>query len=232
MSETEAPTGLEESIEYRFSEPLWLSQALTHKSYRNEHPGFDRANNERLEFLGDAVLDLVVSDLIFRNHPDFPEGEMTRVRAEVVSEGSLAAIGRRLDLGHYLLLGRGEDKSGGRDKDSLLANAFEALIGAVYSDGGIEAARAMVERQLAATVARSAKCKAGIDFKTRLQEHLQARFGKPPSYRLLQAEGPDHRKLYTVAVEFAGDMIGQGEGRTKKGAEQEAARQALAKLED
>jgi len=222
---------LEEKIGYRFSDTALLREALTHKSFSNEQHGRDVHHNERLEFLGDAVLDLVVSHALFRDFPALAEGELTRIRAEVVSEKGLAFIGRHLGLGDSLRLGRGEERSGGREKDSLIADALEALLGAVFCDGGFESARRMIEALCTAPIERSARRKAGIDYKTRLQELLQARQGRPPSYALTLAEGPDHQRVYTIEVCTEGETIGSGRGRTKKAAEQEAAREALSRLE-
>lgn len=222
---------LEERIGYRFRDAALLREALTHKSFSNEQPGRAMAHNERLEYLGDAVLDLAVSDLLFRAYPALPEGELTRIRAEVVSERGLAEIGRRLGLGECLLLGRGEEKSGGRDKDSLVADALEALLGAVFRDGGLIPAAVLVETFFTPAVTRSARHKAGVDHKTRLQELFQGRCGRPPVYVLVDAEGPDHDRVYTVEVRFDAEIIGRGRGRTKKAAEQEAAREALLRLD-
>jgi ribonuclease-3 len=223
---------LQEKIGHSFGYPGLLQESLTHRSFSNEQPCRDFPHNERLEFLGDAVLDLVISHLVFRSFPRLPEGELTRIRAEVVSEKALAVLARSLELGHFLRLGRGEERSGGRDKDSLLADTFEAVLGAVFLDGGFEAARGVIERLFADSVAQSARRKVGVDHKTRLQEILQARYGKTPEYVLLHAEGPDHERIYLVEARFGGKAIGSGRGRTKKKAEQEAARQALAGLGD
>lgn len=222
---------LEERIGYRFRARSLLREAFTHKSFSNEQPGRGLPHNERLEFLGDAVLDLVISRKIFDAFPHLPEGELTRIRAEVVSEKGLAAVGRALGIGGCLLLGRGEEKSGGREKESLTADALEALLGAVFCDGGLEAAGAVIERLFSTAVERSAARPVSIDCKTRLQEILQARHARPPEYVMAFAEGPDHERIYTVEVQFAGAVIGRGRGRTKKAAEQEAAREALASLE-
>ena len=222
---------LEEKIGYRFSDAALLRESLTHKSFSNEQPGRDVPHNERLEFLGDAVLDLVVSQTLFRAFPALAEGELTRIRAEVVSEKGLSDIGRPLGLGDALNLGRGEERSGGRDKDSLIADALEAVLGAVFFDGGFESARRVIENLCTSAIERSARRTAGIDYKTRLQELLQARQGRPPTYALTLTEGPDHQRVYTIEVRGEGETIGCGRGRTKKAAEQEAAREALAKLE-
>jgi ribonuclease-3 len=221
---------LQRRIDYRFSRPALLRESLTHKSFSNEHPDEPAPHNERLEFLGDAVLDLVVSRRIFNDFPTLPEGELTRIRAEVVSEKGLAAVARDLELGSCLMLGRGEERSGGRDKESLVADALEALLGAIFCDGGFDRAGSVIEALFASAVASSASRKTGIDHKTRLQELLQARHGQPPTYVLTRTEGPDHQRLYTVEVCLADRPIGVGQGRNKKAAEQAAASEALARM--
>jgi ribonuclease-3 len=221
---------LTEKIGYRFRDPALFREALTHKSFSNEQTGSPVPHNERLEFLGDAVLDLAISQIIFRAFPAQPEGELTRIRAEVVQEKSLAALGRGLDLGACLRLGKGEAKSGGHDKDSLIADALEALLGAIFIDGGFEAALDIIEKLFSASVTQSARRKFGVDYKTRLQELLQARHGHPPVYSLTKTEGPEHQRLYTVEVRFDDRTIGRGQGKNKKGAEQQAAREALTLL--
>lgn len=227
MNEGTRSEGLESLLGYRFYVPGLLEIALTHKSFANEYPASASQHNERLEFLGDAVLDLVVSQYLFENLAELSEGEMSRIRAEVVSERNLAEVGRRLKLGEHLRLGRGELLSGGRDKASLLANTLEALLGAVFLDGGFDAARRITLGLLVADILRSARHKAGIDAKTRLQEYYQGRFGRPPVYQLIGASGPDHERLYRAEVLFDGQVIGRGEGSSKKGAEQAAAAAAL-----
>jgi len=223
---------LEERIGYQFSSPALLDEALTHRSFTNEQPGVTSPHNERLEFLGDAVLTLVVSATIFAAYPGVSEGELTRIRAEVVNEQALAAIARRLELGPLLRLGRGEERSGGGDKDSLLANGLEALFGGVFLDGGFAAARPLVENLLAGAIVEAAGRKDGIDSKSRLQELVQARQGHAPSYHLAEVAGPDHQRVYVVTVAVDGVILGRGRGRTKKAAEQAAAREALAQLQD
>ncbi|MFA7535786.1 MAG: ribonuclease III [Desulfuromonadales bacterium] len=230
MRDPDGKEKLAGSIGYVFDNPEWLCEALTHKSYTNEKPGQNLTHNERLEFLGDAVLGLVVSRHIFNAFPHLAEGELTRIRAEIVNEKGLAAVGRQLAIGDALLLGRGEEKSGGRDKDSLIANAVEAVLGAIFCDGGLEAVAPVIEHTFAKAIEYSAKRKVGIDHKTRLQEYLQARHGCTPAYVPARTEGPDHQRIYTVEVHFAGETIGCGQGRTKKAAEQEAASKALAAL--
>jgi len=231
LDETIQGDRLQRRIGYRFANPALLSEALTHKSYSNEQATGLAPHSERLEFLGDAVLDLAISSLAFAAFSDFAEGELTRVRAEVVSEASLARIARGLDLGPCLRLGRGEERSGGREKDSLLADACEALLGAVFCDGGYPAACAVVEELFGSVLEEAAKRKVGADHKTRLQELLQSRFGRPPRYVLVETSGPDHQRHYRVEVHCGSDLLGCGSGRSKKNAEQEAARAALGRLD-
>lgn len=218
---------LEKALGYRFSQAELLETALAHKSFVNEHPGVCPEDNERLEFLGDAVLDLVVSAQIYAEYPNLKEGEMTRVRAEVVSERSLASVARGIGLGDLLCLGRGEEQTGGRTKESLLADALEAVFGAIFVDGGYPAVRKVVMDLVGKSIGIAANRKSGLDHKTRLQEELQSRFGQIPEYVLLQTLGPDHARTYHVAVRFRDELIGRGEGRTKKQAEQRAAAEAL-----
>jgi len=223
---------LQARIGYRFCSLALLRESLTHKSFSNESlDATPPPHNERLEFLGDAVLDLAVSCRIFRDYPDLPEGELTRIRSEVVSERGLSAVGRELGLGSCLLLGRGEERSGGREKPSLLADALEALLGAVFCDGGFAQVQSVVDVLFGAAVVAAVRHKTGSDHKTRLQEFFQARYGRLPAYRLAHAEGPDHQRLYTAEVSFDGAVIGVGQGRTKKGAEQAAALEALRELD-
>jgi ribonuclease-3 len=221
---------LQQRLGYSFRQPDLLRQALTHKSFSNEQVGMQPQYNERLEFLGDSVLGLAVSSRIYHEMPELAEGQLTRIRAEVVNERSLSAIGRELGLGDCLLLGRGEERSGGRERPSLLANAVEALLGAIMCDGGFEPARSVAEALFGAAIGRSLRDDAGSDHKTRLQELLQARQGRPPVYRLVSAEGPEHQRLYRIEVRVDEQTIGVGEGRSKKAAEQQAAKAALARL--
>jgi len=223
-------TALQNAIGYRFADPELLLEALTHKSFSNEASSGAAPCSERLEFLGDAVLDLVVGAASFAAYPQLPEGELTRIRAELVSEKSLASVARQLDLGPCLRLGRGERRSGGADKDSLLADAVEALFGAVFCDGGYEAAHKVIMPLFATVLDLAARRQYDLDFKTLLQEECQRRYGRAPVYRLLQAEGPDHDPTYVVEVNIDGAACGRGDGRTKKAAEQQAAAAALARL--
>jgi ribonuclease-3 len=222
---------LENTIRYAFENKDILLEALTHKSFSNEQNDPSARDNERLEFLGDAVLGVVVSHYVFRTFPKLSEGELTRIRSEVVSEKGLAVIGKGLDLGKFMRLGRGEERSGGRRKSSLLANTMEALIGAVFIDSGFENVRRVIENLFADSIRHAARRKAGVDYKTRLQERLQARYGDVPQYVLIHAEGPPHQRSYTVEARFRDSCIGQGQGRSKKTAEQAAARQALERME-
>ncbi len=205
--------------------------SLTHPSFVNES-GQELPSNQRLEFLGDAVLQLVTSDYIFRRHPHLAEGEMTRLRASAVREESLAAAARRLGLGAYLRLGRGEEGTGGRDRNSVLADAFESVVGALFLDQGLEAAQALVIGSLEPILeAREARPQ-GKDPKTELQEYVQRWSGGGLAYRLVSAEGPDHDKRFHVVVAWREQVLGEGEGRSKKEAEQRAAEAALHSLSD
>ncbi len=218
---------LQQELEYVFSTQDLPLQALTHKSFSNEQHNTDEPHNERLEFLGDAVLELSISDLIYKAYPDIPEGGLTRIRAEVVCEKGLARIARRLNLGSGLRLGRGEEKCGGRTKASLLSDALEALIGAVFLDAGYTAACRAVQKIFAQDLEDAANIRYGTDYKTALQENLQARFGRLPEYQLLKVDGPDHGRVFTIQVSFDGRELGSGEGSSKKQAEQNAACEAL-----
>lgn len=217
---------LEAGLNYLFQDRRLPLQALTHKSYSNEQRQLV-PHNERLEFLGDAVLELVVSDLVYQRYPEIPEGGLTRLRAEVVSERGLSAVARQLRLGEGLRLGRGERKNGGSDKDSLLADALEALFGAVYLDGGFAAARQVIDGVLSPVIVAAARQRYGSDYKTCLQERLQSGFNQLPEYQLTEVCGPDHELVFHVEVRFSGQVLGRGSGASKKRAEQKAAAGAL-----
>jgi ribonuclease-3 len=217
---------IEGAIGYRFKDRHLLRQALTHKSFSNEQAE-GAPHNERLEFLGDAVLELAISAWVFRQYPDIPEGGLTRIRSEVVSEKGLAKVARWLLLGEGLRLGKGEGKSGGREKPSLLSDALEALLGAIYCDGGFPAACAVVEKLFADEIELSAQSRYGTDCKTCLQERLQALHGRLPEYLLTQVTGPDHQRVFSIEVRFDGKLLGSGQGPSKKRAEQQAAAAAL-----
>jgi len=220
---------LEVALGYVFVSAAYLTRALTHRSFANEQE-LVVADNERLEFLGDAVIGLAVGHELMRRFPDVSEGQLSVLRAQLVSETGLSRAARALELGRWLRLGRGEEQTGGRDKSSLLADAFEAVCAAVYLDGGFEPARDLVIRLLDVGLA---EIDAGVthDFKTRLQEWVQADQKAPPVYEVVDTSGPDHDKRFTVRVLVAGDELGRATGRSKKGAEQDAARAALARLD-
>jgi ribonuclease-3 len=197
-----------------------LDRALTHRSFAYENGGLP--TNERLEFLGDSVLGLIVTDTLFRRHPDLPEGNLAKLRAAVVNSRALASVARGLNLGGYVRLGKGEEATGGRDKSSILADTLEAVIGAVYLDGGLDAADALVHRLFDPVIARSARLGAGLDWKTSLQELTAAQELGGPEY-LVEESGPDHQKSFMAVARIGGQVYGSGEGRSKKEAEQQAA---------
>lgn len=217
---------LQKELGYTFSDPAILLRCLTHVSYKR---GKNDLHNEVLEFLGDAVLDLAVSDLLMRRFPDKSEGDLSRMRAGLVNSSVLAQKGATLKLGPLLRIGKGEERSGGRSKNSILAGAFEALLGGVYWDGGYEAARRVVERYFAPDIKE--KRLGQQDFKTRLQEISQMLFHAPPVYRLVSESGPDHEKRFLTEIDVGGKILGKGEGRSKKQSEQEAAKLALRELQ-
>ena len=219
---------LQDTIGYRFTDPKKLKQALSHSSFVNEHRRTDLKDNERLEFLGDAVLELVSSDFLFREYPDMPEGDMTKLRASLVCEPTLAMCAREFDLPDYLLLGRGEEHTGGRGRDSIVSDALEALSGAIYLDGGFADAKEFIHRYVLTDIEHK---KLFYDSKTILQEVVQAG-GKSTQiqYVLTGEEGPDHAKRFLVEVHVNDQVLGSGCGSTKKAAEQEAAYRALIRL--
>ena len=219
-------TTLEEKLGYTFQNPALLENALTHSSCANESRG-KLQSNERLEFLGDSILGMVVADHLYRNHPDLPEGELTRTRAALVCEESLVEVAAELNLGEYLRLGKGEESGGGRHRPSIQADAVEAVLAAVYLDGGIGSARKFIQRFI---LDRGDVVAVSRDHKTALQELVQRESGQVLEYRLLGATGPDHAKVFRVEVDLNGEAVGTGEGRSKKEAEQNAARAAIEKL--
>ena len=218
-------------IGYRFRDRGLLEHALTHKSRAAEDASGGVADNESLEFLGDAVLGLVVVDALFHQYPTYSEGQKSKVKAAVVSTQSLARRAEAIQLGDHLILGRGEEKTGGRFKQALLADAYEALIAAIYLDGGIEAAAGFLLRELKEAIDAGSAQTIAPDYKSTLQERVQAMGLALPDYRLSGSEGPDHRKTFTIDVVINGEVLGSATGRAKKEAEQEAARLALAKLD-
>ena len=219
---------LEEKLGYTFRDRSLLENALTHSSCANESRG-KLHSNERLEFLGDSVLGMVVADHLYRNHPDLPEGDLTRIRAALVCEDSLVQAARLLGLGDYLRLGRGEDAGGGRRRPSIQADAVEAVLAAVYLDGGIGSARKLIQRLI---LSRELEELGGTrDYKTALQELVQRESGQVLQYRLTGEEGPDHDKRFFVEVDLNGSRVGAGSGHSKKEAEQMAAHAAIRALE-
>ena len=222
---------LQQAIGYRFRDRGLLEHALTHTSRANEDVSGGVADNESMEFLGDALLGFVIADLLFREFPRFDEGQKSKIKAAVVSTATLAKQAERLRLGDHLLLGRGEEKTGGRRKQALLADTYEALLAAIYLDGGVEHARAFIVREFAPLLDEVRRDGvAGGDHKSALQELLQSRDLPLPEYRLVGTAGPDHRKLFEIEVTVRGEPLASATGASKKEAEQEAARAALAKL--
>ena len=221
-------TAIQNRIVHMFHDPELLTRALTHKSYANENKV--PSHNERMEFLGDAVLNLIVSEYLIRTCPDSTEGDLSRLRAAVVSESALAQIARDIGLGTYLLLGRGEEQTGGRNKASLLADCLEALIASIYLDAGKSAAQTFVMRFFEQAIKQTCTSGGTPDYKTELQEVCQDRLKKLPEYRVSSETGPDHQKQFEVTVSINGQIRGRGKGKSKKEAEQHAAREALEKL--
>ena len=223
----ESIRAFEEKIGYEFKDKTYIQTALTHSSFANEHKEFNY--NERLEFLGDSVLGLVVSDYLFRARNDLPEGKLTRLRANVVCEESLSAVARKINLGDHLFLGKGEKASGGSYRDSILADATEAVIAAIYLDGGFDQAKDFILSNLRDTIAKNIDGNIFRDYKTILQEIIQGNNGKI-SYKLVGESGPDHNKEFEMLVKCGQETIGIGKGKNKKEAEKEAARDALVKM--
>ncbi|NMC74707.1 MAG: ribonuclease III [Geobacteraceae bacterium] len=221
---------LESVIGYQFSDRKLLIEAVTHRSYVNEARSSGMLDNQRLEFFGDAVLGLLISSRLLRILPVSSEGNLSRTRASLVDAETLAGLAEKIDLGRYLLLGRGEEKSGGRKKKSLLADAFESLVAAVYLDGGIGKAEQLVDRLFGSLLSPDAVSEADRDYKTRLQEISHALCGSSPEYIHESVTGPDHDLCFSVAVSVGGERFGRGVGKSKKEAEQAAAREALEAL--
>jgi ribonuclease-3 len=223
---------LESTIDYNFIDKSKLLNAVTHSSYANEKKGSGLTSNERLEFLGDAVLNIITSDYIYKNYPSLPEGEMTKTRASIVCESSLAKCANKINLGDYLLLGKGEENTGGRTRISILSDAFEALIGSIYLDGGIEYAGKFIYGTMKEIYASINSNEVFIDYKTQFQEIIQKSGDQKISYRILDEKGPDHNKLFLSQLSVGDKVFGTGEGRSKKEAEQNAAMAALGKLHE
>jgi ribonuclease-3 len=224
----EALSALQEEISYQFRDLHLLDLALTHRSYANERPGGSFQDNERLEFLGDSVLNLIISHVIMERFPQCREGEMTRLRATLVNEKSLAGISKKLGINQYLLLGRGEALRGGSEKRSLISDAYEALIGAIYLDGGFDRAFRVVEKHFGPFLDQGLGDDG--DFKTKVQQISQSRYGCLPRYRLSELKGPQHDKTFGAEIFIEGQPYGYGIGKTKKEAQQKAAKEALERI--
>ena len=218
---------LQNKIGYQFQNEKLIRQAMTHSSYANEHRMEKTSCNERLEFLGDAVLEVVSSDFLFHKYPTKPEGEMTKLRASIVCEPTLALCAAEIQLGSYLLLGKGEDATGGRERHSVVSDAMEALIGAIYLDGGFASAKEFIHRFIMNDIEHK---QLFYDSKTILQEIVQASSQDSLEYKILKEEGPDHNKTFEVCALLGGEEIGRGSGRTKKAAEAMAAYRGILKL--
>ena len=219
---------LEAAIGYKFRDISLLQNALAHSSYANERWHNSLMSNERLEFLGDSILGMVVAEYLYRSFPDRPEGELTRMRADMVCEKTLAAVAGRIDLGRHLLLGNGEEQGGGRTRNSILADAVESVIAASFLDGGMEAARQFIQKFILVEV--PVKKLHNVDYKTSLQELVQQKKNQVLSYTLVGESGPDHDKRFEVEVRLNGGVVGLGSGSSKKRAEQDAARAAIEAL--
>jgi len=220
----------EKRISYKFQNPDLLAEALRHSSFVNEHADTGLRDNERLEFLGDAVLNLIIGNLLMDKYPDLHEGDLSRMRASLVNEFALASIARTADLGKFIQLGRGENQTHGREKNSILADAFEALIAAIYLDGGFEAAFAFIGSSFQTLLSSIIQPSSNHDYKSRLQELAQLTYRVTPQYKVVKESGPDHDKVFNVRLAI-NDLVAEGRGKSKKSAEQDAARQALELME-
>ncbi|MBI3074075.1 MAG: ribonuclease III [Deltaproteobacteria bacterium] len=221
---------IEARLGYSFQDRTLLETALTHKSFCNEHPDPALSNNERLEFLGDAVIDLIASHLLMERFPGRSEGELSKFRAYLVGETGLSAVAREIGIGEFLRMGRGEEQSGGREKSSLLGDALEAVVAAIYLDGGVPPCFELLEAKLQSPLSDLAGGRYDRDFKTRAQEFVQERMRLTPTYELIGTTGPDHEKVFEVALVVSGRRWGMGRGKSKKEAEQVAAERALEAL--
>ncbi len=230
VTKRKGPAALLKVLEIDFRHRALLEQALVHRSYLNEAADLELESNERMEFLGDAILGLVISDRLYRDYPGLSEGQLSQIRALLVRWDTLAEAAERISLGDCLMLGRGEEMSGGRSRPSNLAGALEALIGAAFLDGGLTKARRLVLQLLGPELEQVAAGAVAVDSKSQLQQVAQARWHEIPKYRLISSVGPDHAKTFTVEVLVRSQVLGRGEGRNKKQAELAAARQALQAL--
>ena len=228
---TDNPLNIEQKLGYQFNSRDLLEEALRHSSYVNEQPDSELRDNERFEFLGDAVLNLIVGHILMERYPDLKEGDLSRTRANLVNENHLAIMARSIDLGAGLLLGKGEIQTNGMEKNSILAGAFEALMAAVYLDGGFKAAFKIIENNFVPFLDKIYPTIDNYDYKSRLQEWVQEKHGSIPCYQVVREEGPDHAKTFWVSVKVF-DIETEGTGKSKKTAEQDAARKALEKLKE
>lgn len=228
----ELAKSLEKRLKIKINNPSLFKQALIHRSYINESKEGDLKNNERLEFLGDAVLSFVMSSWLYKEFPEFPEGNMTNMRSNLVKTGALAEIAKNLKIGEFLFLSKGEEDSGGRSNNSLLADALEAIIGAIYLDQGVETAREFITSNFRLSLEKVVKNGEFKDYKSLLQEKIQATIKNPPAYKTIREEGPDHAKTFTVGVYSNNKLICSGKGKSKQEAEESAAKLALVKLAD
>lgn len=218
---------LETTLGYSFNDLKLLEESVVHKSYAHENSAKKLKHNERLEFLGDAVLDLVVSDLLMEKFPESPEGELSRIRASIVNEDQLAKLALKLELGKSIYLGKGEELTKGRVKASILANTYEAIVAAIYLDGGYDSAYTILQEHFGPILEQAAKSDINRDYKTKLQEEAQARHKIVPHYVVIEEKGPDHDKVFQIQVSLKGKPLAFGSGKSKKEAEQDAARNAL-----
>lgn len=223
---------LEKILRYEFKDQNLLTESLIHKSYSYENLASKLKHNERLEFLGDAVLELVVSDLLMEHFPEAAEGELSRLRASIVNETQLATVASKLELGKLIYLGKGEEQTKGRSKNSILANTYEAVLAAIYMDGGYEKVYTIVQDQFLPLIAEIKKTGFDRDYKTKLQEEMQNRYKKVPRYQVKEEAGPDHNKTFRIEVSIKGRFLALGSGKSKKEAEQDAARGALQVLKE
>ena len=224
-------TRLEKALGHTFKKKSLLKEAVTHKSYAHEKQNKRVLFNERMEFLGDAVLELIISEHLYASNIEFTEADLSKIKAYAVQESTLAGIAKKLDIGRHLLLGKGEELTGGREKPSLLANAFEAVLAAIYLDGGYESSKTFALDHLKGKMEDLTKNNLIFDFKTKLQEVVQADFGILPTYVTHKEEGPEHSKTFEVKVFINDDFLGEGSGKTKKAAAQKAAEEALKRIE-
>lgn len=223
---------LQKKIGYFFKNISYLNEALTHSSYSNEKKSINaNHNNERLEFLGDSVLSIIISEYLFTKYKNFPEGELTKLRAKIVCESTLSDCSKKIELGKYMYFGKGEEMTGGRERTSILADAFEALIAAIYLDGGFEESKRFILNHMKNKIVDAVEGRVFLDYKTHLQELIQSNPINHISYEIIKEEGPDHCKIFHTRVKLNDEILGVGIGRSKKESEQEAAKMALEKVD-